>query len=321
LTVAVTGAGGFIGNRVCRALRARGARVVGIDVNPATAKRVVAAGAEFRAADTTESKTIADALRDATLVVHTAAIVSDWGSMREFERVNVGGTKNVLDGAEAAGASRVVHISSVVVWGYRFTRDVSEDEPYHPCGIPYIDTKIASEQIALSRGAAVIRPGDVYGPGSVPWTIRPVELLKRGLMILPYKGLGLMTTVYIDDLVDCILRALTYRPAAGQGFTAWDGDAVTAAEFFGYYARMLGGRPIRTAPTWLMKGIALPSELVARLTGRPPQVSRNAIEFVSRRAVYPNLRARQVLGWEPEVSLDEGMRRTEEWLRAEGLLG
>ncbi len=241
--------------------------------------------------------------------------------MDEQVRVNVRGTVNVLDGAERAGSPPVVHLSSVATWGYDFARDLpTEDAPARVCGAPYVDTKTASQELALDRGAAVVRPGDVYGPRSVPWTIRPVEALRNGTFVLPGRGEGLLTLVYIDDLVDCIVRALTTAEAGGQAVTAWDGVPVTAKDYFDRYARMLGRGEVRCAPAPLLRGAAAVMELRARITGEPADVTREAIRYITRRAVYPNDRARTLLGWEPQVDLDEGMRRTEDWLRAEALI-
>jgi len=233
----------------------------------------------------------------------------------------VGGTRNVLDAAEAAGAQRVVHVSSVAAWGYEFTHDLGEGAPPRPTGAGYADTKGASDQLALRRGAAVVRPGDVYGPGSVPWIRRPLETMRAGEFVLPGRGDGVMTPVYVDDLVDCVVRALVHPHAGGQAFTAWDGHAVPAHEFFAHHARMLGRERVRTLPAPLVRAGALAEEVRARLTGTAPEVSRQAVIYVSRRAAYPNARAREVLGWEPRVPLAEGMRRSEAWARAEGLLG
>jgi len=124
------------------------------------------------------------------------------------------------------------------------------------------------------------------------------------------KGRGILTLVYVDDLVDCVLRALTTPEAEAGAFTAWDGRPVTAKEFFDHYARMLGRNGVPTAPTALL-------HLVMRLM---PGVDPDDLQFLMRRAVYPNARAREVLGWQPRVTLEEGMARTENWLREEGLL-
>lgn len=318
-TAAVTGAAGFIGSAVCARLSAEGATVAGLDLPGADAGRVAAAGAEFRPADVTDAAAVREAVAGADLVVHTAAIVTDWGPMAEFVRVNVGGTRNVLDAAEAAGA-RTVHVSSVAVWGYEFREDLPEDAEPRPCGNPYIDTKGTSDVLARARGAAVVRPGDVYGPGSVPWAVRPLEAMKARRFQLPSGRPGIMTPVYVDDLVDCIVRAGTAAGAEGVAFTAWDGQPVTTTEFFRHYARMLGRDRVPTLPRPVLVAALLAQEAVAHATGTPPAVSRSALTFVSRRAAYPTALARERLGWAPQVGLEEGMRRTEAWFRAEGLL-
>jgi nucleoside-diphosphate-sugar epimerase len=133
-------------------------------------------------------------------------------------------------------------------------------------------------------------------------------------------GRGLLLPLDIDDLVEAILLALTVPEAEGAALTVWDGHAVTCAEFFRYYAEMLGRPGIPSVPRPIAMLAAIGQELAARVSGRPPPVTRNAITFVSRRAPLSNRRARELLGWEPEVTLDEGMRRTEQWFRAEGLL-
>src|SRR5206468_6382871 len=109
--------------------------------------------------------------------------------------------------AAEAGADKVVHLSSVVVYGYesRFAQDEQAHRRAH--GIPYIDTKSASDRLACRRGAVVIRPGDVYGPRSVPWTLRPLEMARSGQLAAP-GGDGLMLPLYIDDLAEAVLLAL-----------------------------------------------------------------------------------------------------------------
>jgi nucleoside-diphosphate-sugar epimerase len=322
---AVTGAGGFIGRALCARLASSGALVQGLDVDRNAAERVAGAGASFVHCDTTERGSVRSALEGVELVVHAAARVSDWGPMEDFVRVNVGGTRNVLDAAREAGCEQVVHVSSVASWGYEHREELDEDAAPRPCGIPYIDTKGASDAFALARARAgepiaVVRPGDVYGPGSTPWAVRPLEGIKKRQFMLVGKGEGIMTPVYVDDLVEAIVLALVKPEARGQGFTVWDGEPVTCAEFFGYYASMLGRDGLPRLPRPLAALAGAVQEAAARVTGRPPTFTRNAITFVSRKAPYSNRRAREVLGWEPRVKLDEGMRRTEQWFRQEGLL-
>ena len=298
MDVAVTGAGGFIGRAVCDRLRADGHAVRGIDLH----------GADV-AADVTDPAATAAALRGCDAVVHAAAIVEEGGRMDDYVRVNTRGTRNVLDGLRSHPPARAVVLSSVAVWGYDFRADQDEGTPPKPCGNPYIDTKGATETLALLRGATVIRPGDVHGPGSKPWVVRPLEAMRRGMFVLPGRGEGVITPVYVDDLVDAIVRALETPAAAGRAYTVWDGNPVAARDFFAHHARWAGKR-LRT----------LPRPLAALGAAVTPGVHPDALRFVSRAAAYPNARAREELGWAPRVSLDEGMRRSEAWLRAEGLL-
>jgi nucleoside-diphosphate-sugar epimerase len=282
--VAVTGAAGFVGGAVCRRLAADGDETIGVDL----------AGADRRADVADPSSTIA-ALAGADAIVHAAAIVSERGRMDDFVRVNVRGTRNVLD---AAGGRRTVVIASVAAWGYEFVRALDEDAPPRPCGIPYIDTKGATEVLALRRGATVIRPGDVYGPGSQPWVVRPLEMMRKGRFYLPAPGDGLITPVFVDDLADAIVRALREPRAAGRAYTVWDDAPVTARQFFAHHARSLGQDHVRVLPAPLLRALAA-------AFGAGPA----AVTFMQRRATFPNTRAREELGWEPRVSLAEGMAR------------
>jgi nucleoside-diphosphate-sugar epimerase len=316
--IVITGAAGFIGQAATKRLVAEGAEVVGLDLSPSGERAVTAAGGKWIQASTTDRAALDQAFAGATGVIHTAAIVSDFGRMDDFIEVNVRGTRNVLDAAEKAGTERVVHLSSVASWGYDFTRSPKDSSFTRRQGVPYVDTKAASDDMAIRRGAAVVRPGDVYGPGSVPWTIRPVEALTNGAFVLPDGGKGLITPVYVDDLVDLVIRALNTPEAAGQAVTGFAGQPVTAAEFFGYYARLLGKDKTPTVP----KAVAVLGILalggVARLQGKQPDLSTTSLTFITRQQTYETELARTLLGWTPQIDLDEGMQLTADWLRSTG---
>ncbi len=317
-TAAVTGAGGFIGSAIARGLVAEGAEVVGLDLARA-AERVREARARFAEADVTDRDAVRDALEGAKLAVHTAAFVHEWGEMDDFVEVNVRGTANVLDAARDAGVERVVHISSVVVYGYDDPSEQEEGAFHRTYGIPYIDTKSASDRLARRRGAIVIRPGDVYGPGSAQWVVRPLELAKAGQLSVPGQGDGVMLPVFVDDLVEAVKLGLL-RGEPGRAYTAWDGEPVSFHEYFTRIAELANGRPPRKLPRPLLRAMGTAMEAYGRLRGRPPTFTARAMTFVDRRGTAPTERIRDELGWEPRVNLDEGMRRTERWLRDEGLL-
>jgi nucleoside-diphosphate-sugar epimerase len=305
--VAITGGAGFIGRAVGERYRSMGAEVVAIDVRADDPDVVVG--------DTSVPGPWQDAIEGAEVVVHTAALVSNTSGLQRAWEVNVLGTRHLLDAAARAGVRRVLHLSSVRAFSdLDFPADVDEHHPVRPDGHEYVDTKIASEQVALQAHAAgevpvtVIRPGDVYGPGSVPWTFWPVVGIQGGTFAIPDDGSHLFSPVYVDNLVDGLVLAAASEAASGHVLTLSDGRAVSNVEFFGHYYRMLGREPeLRPA-----------AEVAERFAAAG--VGADTVDYLLRRHTYSNAKARTMLGWEPLVDLDEGMARCEAWLREVGLL-
>ena len=265
--------------------------------------------------------------RGADTVVHTAALVSNVGSLEASWRANVLATRRVLDAAVAAGARRFVHLSSIRAFSdHGFPDGVTEEHPVRTDGNPYVDTKVASEQVVLQAHAAaqidvtVVRPGDVYGPGSRPWTVLPVEMLKSRRFVLPAMGRGIHSPVYVDNLLDGLLLAARAAGGAGEVFTISDGIAVSTREFFGHYARMLGRRGVPRLPTPPAVALAAVAGALDRRRGAESEASASSMRYLARRGTYSIAKARRVLGYEPRVGLEEGMRRTEAWLRERGMI-
>jgi nucleoside-diphosphate-sugar epimerase len=318
--VCITGANGFIGRRLAEEWRARGADVVGVD-RSADPERGVVAGDVSKPGDWQSTADGCD------VVVHTAALVGMPSDESGFWDVNVRGTRMALEAARDAGARRFVHLSSVVTFGLDFPDGVDERWPVHPTGVAYVDTKIASEQVVLQAHASgetavtIVRPGDIYGPASRPWTVLPVEMIKARQFVLPARGRGIHSPVYVDDLVAGIIAAAESDAAAGQVITLSSGLGVETRTFFAYYARMLGRRGVPAVPTRVALAGAALQDRIARIRGKVNEVTPNGVRYLAlRRGTYGITKARELLGWSPEVGLDEGMARTEAWLRAEGLI-
>jgi nucleoside-diphosphate-sugar epimerase len=318
-SVFVTGAAGFIGRALVDRYRALGSVVRGVDLQEAAGDGIVrgdvtAPGEWQRHADGCE------------LVVHTAALVGLYSSPRGFWEANVVAPRLAMDAAIAGGAQRFVHLSSIVVFGFDFEGEVDERTPVRPNGVPYVDTKIASEQVVLAAHAAgelpctIVRPGDVYGPRSRPWTLEPIRLLKSKQLVLPAGGRGTHSPVYVDDLVDGIVRAGASPEAAGGIFILTGAEHPTIGDFVRYYCDMLGVPPTRTAPTRVVRTIARGLDAAGRVRGERSEVTPAAVDYFTRRGTYSIRHAREVLGYDPRHDLTSGMRSTESWLRAEGLL-
>ena len=317
MRVFITGASGFIGRALHDRFTSEGHEVRGCDFKADPERGIVAGdvgerGAWQRHADGCE------------LVIHTAAVVSfRLERPEEIWRANVLGTANALEAAERAGAGRFVHFSSVTAFGFTFPDGVDETYPVHNTYVPYPDTKIASEQVVLQahlEGRAkctVLRPGDVYGPRSRAWAILPAELIKARRFVLPARGRGIFSPVYVENLVDAVVLAAASADAAGQVLTISDGVGVPLREFFAPYAELVGRRLV-TMPTIVALAAAAVVQRAARFAPGDNDINSASARYLMRTGTYSNEKARRMLGWKPQVGLEEGLTRTIAWLREQG---
>jgi nucleoside-diphosphate-sugar epimerase len=317
----VTGAAGFIGGRIRERLLEAGTEVRGLDFQTDLRRGIVAG-------DVTEAGVWQDTAQGADVVIHAAAVLDARRATPEVAwRTNVLGTRHVLDAAIAAGTRRFVHISSINVFGDADLPDeVGEGYPVHPDGDPFAQSKIASEQVVLQAHAAgeiectVLRPGDVYGPRSRRWTVLPVDAIRSNRFVLPAKGQGIFSPLFVENLVDAVELAAERPEAAGHVFTITDGVGVPCREFFGHYSRMLGKSPPPVLPSLAAIGLAALPEAAAKIGGTHTDANRAGMRWLARPGTYSIEKARRLLGYEPRIGLDEGMRITETWLREHGLL-
>jgi nucleoside-diphosphate-sugar epimerase len=318
--VLVTGAAGFIGRTLAARLRDDGVEVVGVDLEPDAEAGIIGG-------DVSEPGPWQTAAQGCDVVIHTAALVGMPSDVSRFWAVNVRGTRLALEAARDHAVARFVHLSSVVTFGLDFPDGVDESHPVRPTGVAYTDTKIASEQVVLMAHAGdelevvVLRPGDVYGPGSRPWTLLPLELLRARRLVLPARGRGIHSPVFVDDLVEGIVRAAEAPAAAGRVITLSGGAGVETRDYFGRLGRMVG-RSVPAVPTPLAVAGAAALHRAARVRGVHNELTPDGVRYLAyRRGTYGIGTAGALLDWGPAVDLDQGMARTEAWLRAEGLLG
>jgi nucleoside-diphosphate-sugar epimerase len=317
----VTGAAGFIGAHVAHALKEDGwsVRAYDLDQPPHDVD-------DWARGDVLDVEALQRAVDGCDAVFHLAAIIGFGGRYEDFWKINAVGTRHALDAAARAGVRRFVHTSSIVVFGNDFTGRVDERDPVRGTGRPYTDTKIAGEQIVLQAHAAgevectVVRPGDVYGPRSRPWVVLPLEAIRRRQLVLPARGRGLVSPVYVDDLVEGYVRAAREPAAAGQVITVTGAESVAARDFFRHHFEWLGMRGPVGIPTAAALGLATVGDALYRLRGQPSEANPGAVRYLTRCGTISIDRARSLLGYEPAVGLDEGMRRTRDWAAAEGLI-
>lgn len=324
--VLVTGASGFIGRRVAARLANEGRAVRALvmpNENVDGIAELKTKGITLVRGDVTEAESMKDAVRGMERVVHLAAVVGDWGPDELFDRVNVGGTRNVVDAAALEGCHRLVMISSIVVYGERLTAGGCDEDAPRGAGVgPYSRTKRESEELALDahrRGrvpVTVVRPGNVWGPGSGLWVDEIARLSKKGLLMVLAGGKGDATLAYVDNVVDVIVRALDAPTAAGRIYNAIDSGGVTWKSYLTDIARLVGGKPPkRSLPPAVARVLAGGMERAWRLARRPgrPLMTREAVQLLASGPPVPISRARSELGYDP-VPYDRGLAAVARYL-------
>lgn len=324
----VTGASGFIGSHVAQRLSRDGYRVRCLVRAASDTSSLDALGVELVRGDLTSGDSLAGVADGCRFVVHCAALVSDWATVEEIRRVNVIGTRSLLAASTAASVERFVHVSSTDVYGYPGRPGV--DESYVPGGFAnwYSQTKREAEvEVRAVAGSStletvILRPATVYGPGSKDVVGEMARALRGGHMLLVDRGRAVAGLSYVENLVDLAALALRHDRAAGEAFNVTDGLDVTWRRFLGDLADGLGYRAPRwSVPYPVAYALALSLEhgyrAVRRTTGltTTPLLSRQAVHVLGRNQDFSNRKAREALGWEPQISYAAGLEATLAWLR------
>lgn len=315
----VTGANGFIGGNLCAELRRQGIPVRGLVLAGTETSVLDALGVEVVAAD------IASPLDPALFagishVFHLAAIALDWGPDELFERVNVNGTRHVLEAASAAGVAHVVHMSSLAVHPYSGHPAGDEQTPRGSRINAYASSKNRAEDIVLSFSdrmkVTIIRPGVVpYGPGdrlSIPGI---VDALSKGIYAHVGQGHARVCLSYVGNLAEGMVLAARRDGPASDVFVLSD-DVVTWRQFVDAVADAFGcPRARRSVPFGLAWVAALLMETAYRLfrLRGVPALTRYRISLFRGDLVFSSAKARRELGYLPKTGLAEGMRLTRGW--------
>lgn len=321
--VLITGVSGFIAGHLAERLLREGVPVRGTTRRPDAAASLARLGVEVVRADLADRDALTAAAAGCSAIIHAAA----WTGGPELlpdvgYGVNVDGTANVLAAAAHAGVERFIYISSVAVYGRNRAAVIDETAPTPRVGQAYPDSKIVAEALVRESGQpyVIIRPACTYGPRGEAWTLGPIRNIQAGRLVLIGKDAGLVTPGYIDNVVDGLLLALTRQAALGEAFNLADDRSVTYREFYLAYAAMLGRTSLPTIPRIAAPFVRLaPVQAVRRVLGRS-SVGPWSLHFRFNPSRFSVEKAKRLLGYRPKVSFEEGMRRTEKWLRDNGHL-
>ncbi len=332
----VTGACGFVGAEIARALEARGDEVIAIDL----AGECPVQGAEYRRIDITDKAAVMEACKGVDTIIHNASIVHTKQNKKDFVwAVNLGGTKNMLEAAQQHGVKRFVYISSgSVVYEGKDIENGDESLPYSSVSqAPYADSKIAAEKYVLSANrkggvaTTALRPHVVFGPGDRRFMPALLNQARSGrLRVQVGRGVWLSDYTYVTNLIDAVILADEALAndglesvAAGQAYFITNGEPMPFWDFVRKVAARLGFPPIKyRAPKSLVYAIAAVKEGIDTLKGgtlnAEDGLTRFAIRYMCTHHYFSIEKARRDLGYNPSVSVDEGIERTCQHLEATG---
>jgi len=322
--VFVTGGSGLVGRHVIGALVARGDAVRALARSEQAAGALGRLGAEPVRGDLADQAALERAIAGCAAVVHAAATVLSGGTWAAWHEANVAGTERVARAA-AARSARLVHISSVAVYG----RDASgPDRPGFDETFdlerapqprePYARSKREAERVVwrvaaeTGLGAAALRPCVIYGEGDRHFSPRVAAMIRRRLVPLVGGGHNTMTVVYAGNVAAAVVAALD-RPGATGPFNITNDGALTLREFVGHFAAGLG-----VAPRWwpIPRGLAWSvarawdSTLGALPIGGAGLSLTTAVQFLAGNNRFSSAKAEQVLGWRPPVPAADAAART-----------
>jgi nucleoside-diphosphate-sugar epimerase len=320
----VTGATGLLGSHLVELLRARGERVRAL-VRPSSETALLRElGVELVEGDLLDAASLRPAVAGAEVVYHTAARVGDWGPWSLYQTDIIDTTRHLVQACRAEGVSRFIHVSSLAVYGRPRDGVITETAPLGQRLLMwdyYGPAKIAAENIVREHlpDAVILRPGWIYGPRDRVSMPRVVRALRSGRVPMLGSGDNSLNILYASDVAEAALLAADNPCARGQVYNLSSAGEVTQRQLLDTLTDALGlPRVTRRVPVFVAMQAAFVLEAVGRLLrwSEPPRITRKAVALVSRSTRYSTQKARNELGWRPQVSIEDGIRRTLDWFLA-----
>jgi nucleoside-diphosphate-sugar epimerase len=326
----VTGGGGFLGRAIAQRLRARGDDIRSI--SRSTYPELAELGVEQVSGDLADSAAVARAAAGCDIVFHAAAKAGVWGPHNEYYQTNVIGTENVLAACKRHVIRRLVFTSSPsAVFAGRDEDGIDESAPYPVAFLaPYPRTKAIAEQAVLAANGpdlatVSLRPHLIWGPGDHHLIPRLLERARRGKLRRVGDGKNVVDTTYIDNAADAhILAADRLAPGslvAGKAYFISNGEPVNLWDFVNRILACASLPPV-TKSISAAKAYAAGAAMewlyrILPLRGEPP-MTRFVAKQLSTSHWFDLTAARRDLGYEPQVSIEEGLKRLREHLELHG---
>ncbi|MEA2564723.1 MAG: hypothetical protein QOH06_6227 [Acidobacteriota bacterium] len=327
MKVLVTGGTGFTGKALVRRLIEMGHQVVALDYKEGLKTQEIREwGAEVILGSVTDMDVVRRAVEGVEVVHHVAAAFREMDvPERYYYEVNVEGTRNVLQAALDAGVRKVIYCSTCGVHGNVDHPPAGEDAPIRPADY-YQRTKWEAEPLArefFERGlrTTILRPAAIYGPGDPERFYLIFKRVAGGTFPMFGNGRTLYHPLYIDNLVDAFILATEDGKGDGEAYLIADEQYIEIEDLVRRVGKALGTDVrIPHYPVWPVVVAGHIVEKACKPFGINPPIFPRRVDWYRQNRAFRIDKARRDLGYQPRVGIDEGLRRTAEWYRREGLL-
>lgn len=320
----ITGATGLVGSHAAEQAREKGVRVRALCRRSADTTLLRQWGVEIVQGDLDDSASLANACAGATVVLHCAAKVGDWGPTEDYRRINVDGTRALLDAALKSGSfKRWVQISSLGVYSGSDHYGTDETTEPNTDGIDgYTLTKVESEQLVCryiaekKLPAVVLRPGFIYGPRDRTVMPRLMDKLKRKKFAYLGNHDKLMNNTFVGNLCEAIWLAVERDDIVGEVFNIRDPRAVTKKEFMDTICETADYPiPTKVVPLHIAKFLSWHMETAWKLLRfkTAPLVNSARIKFLGMNLDFDIEKANLKLGYDPQTDFRDAMQQTVDW--------
>jgi nucleoside-diphosphate-sugar epimerase len=318
MNVLVTGGTGFLGRHLASMLLDRGHNVRLLGRNMAAAKMLIERGAVPVVADLREKDAVMDACEGVEVVYHAGALSAPWGRRVDFFEINVGGTEAALAGCLKYGVRRVVYVSSPsVVFDGKDQQLLREDAPYPRrfASVYSLTKKLGEDRVraASQQGleTVIVRPKAIYGPGDTSLLPRLIDAARRGRLPQIGDGRNLVDLTYVENVAHAMLLAGNSAQAVGKTYTITNDEHAPLWEVIRVVLQRLRlSTHLRAIPLPVALAAASLMEAAAKVTGREPLLTRYSATILARTQTYDILAAKRDLGYEPIVTVAQGIERT-----------
>jgi dihydroflavonol-4-reductase len=329
MRIFLTGGSGFIGSRLAPLAVEAGHSVTVVTLinTPAEKARCEAlqrAGIKLVVAPLEDSAAMSAALQGHDVVIHLAAAQHEAQAPEShFHKVNVDGTRNLLELAAKAGVRRFVHGSTIGVYGSAAAGTLDEQSPLAPDN-PYGRTKAAAEDVVRQFQSpmewCIVRISETYGPADMR-LLKLFKGVKTARFPIVGNGENLHQLIYVDDLSRGLLAACESPAAPKQTVLLVGSEKITTNEMVAAVAAAVGSKKSAPhLPLWPFLAAAFVFEATFSPLGLKPPLHRRRLDFFRKSFSFSTTKAQDTLHVRPQVDFHTGARFTAEWYQANGFL-